>query len=163
MSDSDRQISNLIGLYTELIDQGAFEELADLLADAGVGEVGPGPGDGSEPATPVLRGRDRLLRLFESTTRRYPGGTPLTKHLTTNLIVEVDEAEGRASARSSWLVLQAVPGFPLQPILAGRYHDRFERHAGQWRFAERRYQVDLTGDVTHHLLGQAGPGNPVPD
>jgi len=99
VSDSDRQISNLIGLYTELIDQGAFEELADLLADAGVGEVGPGPGDGSEPATPVLRGRDRLLRLFESTTRRYPGGTPLTKHLTTNLIVDIDEALGRVLRR----------------------------------------------------------------
>jgi len=49
-------------------------------------------------------------------------------------------------------VLQAVPGLPLQPILAGRYHDRFERRSGVWWFSERRYLVDLVGDVSHHLL-----------
>jgi hypothetical protein len=56
-------------------------------------------------------------------------------------------------ARSSYVVLQAVDGFPLQPIIAGRYVDRFERDGTGWHFSERRFLVDLTGDLSHHLRG----------
>ena len=73
--------------------------------------------------------------------------------MTTNLVLEIDEDEDRAAARSYWTVFQAVEGLPLQPILAGRYHDRFVRHDGIWAFAERRYLVDLVGDVSHHMIG----------
>ena len=49
-------------------------------------------------------------------------------------------------------MLQAVPGLPLQPILAGRYHDRFEQDEGTWWFSERRYQIELIGDLSHHMI-----------
>ena len=49
-------------------------------------------------------------------------------------------------------MLQGLPDFPLQPIVAGRYEDRFERAAGGWQFAERRMFVELVGDVSRHLL-----------
>ena len=62
-----------------------------------------------------------------ATTRLYPDGTPGTKHVTTNLIIEIDDQATGAAARSYFTVLQAVPGLPLQPILAGRYRDRFQR------------------------------------
>jgi hypothetical protein len=143
MPDDTTQVANLIARYAELIDSGDFAGVAGLLAHAGVGA-----GDGSA----LLTGTKALAGLFTSTTRLYPDGTPGTKHVTTNLILEVDEEAGRATARSYWTVLQAVPGLPLQPILAGRYHDRFERVDGAWRFAERRYLVDLVGDVSHHML-----------
>jgi ketosteroid isomerase-like protein len=48
-------------------------------------------------------------------------------------------------------VLQALPGFPLQPVAVGRYHDTFERRDGQWRFTQRRVHVDLAGDVSRRL------------
>jgi hypothetical protein len=48
-------------------------------------------------------------------------------------------------------VLQALPDLILQPIAAGRYNDRFERHGGRWRFTQRRVHVDLVGDVSRHL------------
>ena len=83
---------------------------------------------------------------------RYADGTPGTKHVTTNLILEFDEDGVGATARSYFTVLQAVPGLPLQPIVAGRYRDRFERGDGVWRFSERRYLIDLVGDVSHHML-----------
>jgi hypothetical protein len=143
MTDSATALSNLIARYAESIDGGDFGAVADLLADAAVGA-----GDSSS----LLTGRDALQALFTSTTRLYPDGTPGTKHVTTNLILEIDEEAGRATARSYWTVLQAVPGLPLQPILAGRYHDRFERAEGVWRFSERRYLVDLVGDVSQHML-----------
>ena len=90
--------------------------------------------------------------MFASTTLLYPDGTPGTKHVTTNLILDIDEEAGTAAARTYWTVLQAVPGLPLQPILAGRYHDRFVRVDQVWRFAERRYLIDLVGDVSRHML-----------
>ncbi len=146
MSDSATQIANLVGRYAECVDAGDFEGVAELLADAAVGS---GDGDGTAPA---LTGRRQVLRLYESTTRRYEDGTPRTKHMTTNLIIEVDEEAGTATARSYWMVFQAVPGLPLQPILAGRYHDTFDRAPGSWRFTGRRFLVDLVGDLGHHLL-----------
>lgn len=143
MTDSAIAISNLIARYAELIDLGDFEGVADLLGKAAVGE---------KDSPSLLDGRDAILAMFTSTTRLHPDGTPGTKHVTTNLILDVDDEVGTASARSYWVVLQAVAGLPLQPILAGRYHDRFVRAAGSWRFAERRYLIDLVGDVSHHML-----------
>jgi hypothetical protein len=145
VSNDTTQVANLIARYAELIDSGDFDGVAELLGDAG---VGAGDSDGST----LLTGRKALAGLFTSTTRLYPDGTPGTKHMTTNLLLELDEEAGSGTARSYWMVLQAVPGLPLQPILAGRYHDRFERRAGVWRFTERRYLVDLVGDVSHHML-----------
>ena len=42
----------------------------------------------------------------------YENGTPRTKHLVTNIIVEVDEEAGAAAARSSVTALQALPDLP---------------------------------------------------
>ncbi len=137
-------IHNLLFRYAELIDSGDFEGLADLLGGAAIGSGDTGP---------TLTGPDAVLDMFTSTTRRYPDGTPGTKHVTTNVILEVDGQTGTAATRSYWTVLQAVPGLPLQPILAGRYHDRFASEGGSWRFTERRYFIDLVGDLSHHMLG----------
>ena len=82
-------------------------------------------------------------------------GLPRTKHLTTNLTVEVDEEAGTATARSYITVLQALPGFPLQPIFAGRYRDRFARVDGRWRWTRREVIGDLYGDVSHHVRNAA--------
>ena len=81
----------------------------------------------------------------------HEDGTPRTKHVTTNLVVEVDAAAGTATARSYFTVLQQTAAIPLQPIVAGRYHDRFVRDGGRWRFAERVVYMDLVGDLRDHL------------
>jgi hypothetical protein len=143
MTDSSTELSNLIARYAELIDLGDLGGVADLLADAAVGA-----GD----STSLLTGRDAILALYAATTRLHPDGTPGTKHVTTNLILDIDDDAGTASARSYWTVVQAVPGLPLQPILAGRYHDQFDRPDTSWRFVERRYLVELVGDVSHHMI-----------
>ena len=40
---------------------------------------------------------------------------------------------------------------PLQPIVTGRYRDRFARVDGAWRFARRHIIVDHVGEVRDHL------------
>jgi len=146
MTDASVEVANLMARYTESIDAGDFEAVADLFGRAAVG-VGED----------LLRGRDAIRDLYVATTRRYPDGTPGTKHVISNLHLEIDEEAGTAAARSYWTVLQAVPGLPLQPILAGRYHDRFARDGEGWYFVERQYLIDLVGDVSHHMLGGLGP------
>jgi hypothetical protein len=69
--------------------------------------------------------------------------------VTTNVVIDL--ADDAATARSYYLVLQQTDDLPLQPIIAGRYHDRFERVGGVWRFADRLILTDLIGDLGHHL------------
>jgi 3-phenylpropionate/cinnamic acid dioxygenase small subunit len=89
----------------------------------------------------------------------HEDGTPSTKHVISNVTVDVEDGGDTAAARSYFTVLQARPDLPLQPIIAGRYHDRFERVDGAWRFAERLIITDLIGDLSQHLRdpGTAGP------
>jgi hypothetical protein len=49
-------------------------------------------------------------------TGRADDGTPRTKHVTTNITINVDDAAGTATSRAYFTVLQALPGLALQPI-----------------------------------------------
>ena len=139
-ASSYRAIENLIISYAELVDAGDFAGLGTLLADASFAGGG----------APVA-GHDAIQRMFQELIIRYEDGTPQTKHVTTNIAIELDEDAGMATSRAYFTVLQAVPGLALQPIAAGRYHDRFDRHDGRWRFAKRRVHLDLIGDTSRHL------------
>jgi 3-phenylpropionate/cinnamic acid dioxygenase small subunit len=143
MSDDRTAVERLIFRYAELVDAGDFEGLADLLSDATLGPQGAQIG---------VQGRDSVLKLLSSTIRRYEDGTPRTRHLTTNVQVELG-TDGTATARSYFAVLQATGSLPLQPIVAGTYRDRFERREGTWRFVERRFGTELVGDLSAHFLG----------
>ena len=83
-------------------------------------------------------------------------GGRATKHITTNALIEVDEAASTATSRSYWVLLVSTsPNDPIRPILAGRYHDAFTCIDGRWRFTAREYIVDLTGAESSALLGGA--------
>lgn len=137
---SSRIIENLIATYAELVDDGDFAGVGALLADAVfTGSAGS------------VSGRDAIEKTLRDNLIVYEDGTPRTKHVTTNIAIEVDEEAGIAVARSYFMALQALPDMALQPIVSGRYHDRFERRDGHWRFVERRVQTDLLGDLSRHM------------
>ena len=71
-----------------------------------------------------------------------------------NAIVGVDG--DTAASRSTFLVAQATDTVPFQPIVAGRYYDRFARDADGWFFTERKADVEMVGDVSDHLLIAGG-------
>ena len=129
--------------YAERVDLGDFAGVAELFAHAKY--KGGGPDD------PGVDGAGPVQQILESMVRRYDDGTPRTKHVTTNLVIDADEDAGTATARSYYTVLQQLDGFPLQPIIAGRYHDAFERVDGEWRLTERVIFCDLIGDLSRHL------------
>ncbi len=144
MTSSEVAVTNLLYTYAEMIDAGRFEELGDGLFAHAEFIV-------AAPPAPRLDGPG-MSRLLVATTIRHGDGTPRTKHVLTNPIVEVDEEAGTATCRSYYTVLQQTDTLPLQPIVAGRYHDRFARIDGQWCFAERDYtMLDMIGDISQHL------------
>ena len=146
MTSAD-SIRNLLSTYCELVDSGDSEGLADLLADAELATL-----DGQVWGS----GRDGVLSVWWPQIRLYDG-SPRTQHVTANPVIEVDESAGTATCRSSYVVFQAAPRLPLQPIITGRYHDTFARgDDGAWRFTQRRYGISLTGDLSHHLGGPIG-------
>jgi 3-phenylpropionate/cinnamic acid dioxygenase small subunit len=149
--DSVVEITNLLYRYAELIDAGDLAGAADLFTYAKIKVNG----------ADELQDRDGVLSVWRNYIRIYPCGTPRTKHVITNPIVEVDEAAGTATCRSYYTVLQATAELPLQVVAAGRYHDGFERVGGAWRFKYRDYSLlDLKGDLSGHLkaslLGSLG-------
>ena len=142
--DSYREIENLIYTYAELIDAGNLEGMAQLFSHAEF--LGP---DGKVAAS----GAEEFLTVQRQAVRIYAEkGTPGTKHVTTNLIIEVDESTNTATARSYFTVFQSAQGISLQPIIAGRYKDSFERVDGNWRFRQRQSIPELFGDLSKHLL-----------
>ncbi len=145
MNDPRNDIAELIYTYGELVDTGDFDEIGRLFAHAEIT---------TEGFDEVRRGSAPVVAMYESTTRRFEdSGTTKTKHVMTNVIVQVDETAGTATSRSYFTVLQAVPGaLALQPIVAGRYRHRFERVDGVWRIAAMHIIVDLVGDISQHLL-----------
>lgn len=141
LSDGDH-IRNLLGAYCDLVDAGDHAAVGDLFGDDGVLAADDG--------TVIARGRDAIADFYARTTKLHDG-FPRTKHVVANTVLEPGD-DGAVTARSSFLVLQASDGLPLQPIITGRYVDRFERDGSdQWRWAERRFTADLVGHLGHHL------------
>ncbi len=141
MATSEEAIAALVHAYAERVDAGDLEGVARLFADATYRSA-RGVYQGAEAVLAVLR---RRVILHD--------GSPLTKHVITNLSIEVEEATDTAGARSYYTVLQATPALGLQPILAGFYEDRFVRTRGAWRFVERLVHVDLVGELSEHVRG----------
>jgi 3-phenylpropionate/cinnamic acid dioxygenase small subunit len=96
----------------------------------------------------VAAGEHAVRALYERGTKLYDG-SPRTRHLTANSVIEVDR--DNATARSSYVVFQATDAMALQPIITGRYRDTFVHDESRWRFARRQFFVDLVGDLSAHL------------
>lgn len=133
-------IEALIFTYAERLDAGDLAGVAALFHAATYRGAQGGEYRGAAAVEAVLTSR---VMLYD--------GIPRTRHVTTNLVITLDAAESAAGARSYFTVFQAAAGLPLQPIVAGRYHDRFVLAADGWRFEDRLIHVDLVGDLSRHL------------
>jgi 3-phenylpropionate/cinnamic acid dioxygenase small subunit len=141
LTDGD-EVRNLLGRYCERIDDGDFDGVGELFAHGRLA---------TEDGSVLAEGAEAIAAFYAKGTRRH-GPTPRTKHLVVDTVLE-PSADGDAMvARSSYVVFQALEGeLALQPIIAGRYVDSFQRRAERWTWIERRFAVDLVGDLSHHL------------
>lgn len=139
-------IANLLYRYAELIDDG------DLRGAAGHFQHARAKVMGFDSEISEV-GEQELYERWRQLMKLYPPlGRPLTKHVISNAIIEVNEDQTRAASRSYFTVWQQTTDFPLQMISAGRYLDKFERVDGVWRFSYRDYtQVEMRGDLSAHV------------
>ena len=105
-ADDRAAITDLIYRYAELIDAGDFEGVGELLSRAAFGG----------PRTPTVSGATDIAAVFTATTRRFANGTPKTRHLVLNVIVEI--AGDSATARSTFCVVQATDRIVPKPFLS---------------------------------------------
>ena len=138
---TSNEVVALLARYGELIDVGDWDAIGELFANGSL----------SDPnGKPFARGAREIASFFRTNTLLHDG-SPRTKHIISNTVID-ETGPDTVVAHSSYVVLQAAPGFPLQPIITGRYHDEFKRAAdGRLRFKDRRFFVDLEGDLTQHL------------
>ena len=145
-ADAALSIHNLLGRYCERIDAGDFAGVGELFAQ---GELAAGDLD----APAFVAGAEAIAAFYASGTKLHDG-SPRTKHLVADIVLQDPADDGSITSRSSYVVFQAVEGFALQPIIAGHYVDRFAIGPdGAWHFARRHFAVDLLGDLSHHWSG----------
>ena len=134
------EILHLINSYGFTIDTGDLDGFASLFEH----------GEWTVEGAPPNFGKEQVLAVV-STVRIYPDGTPRTKHATSNVDLEIDEAAGTAKCQSYVTLFQQTDELPLQAIFSGHYFDDFERVGGRWRFKKRLIRHALVGDLSKHL------------
>ena len=127
-------IAALMNAYCTAIDQGDLKTFGQLFRQAKwlVEGAMPGPESG-----------DNLIL--------YADGTPRTKHVITNIQIDVDETDEFATGHSYVTVYQQTASHPLRVIFAGEYFDEFTKDSGTWRFQQRDIRHPLFGDLSAHL------------
>ena len=136
-SDRD-EIENLLARYCETYDAGDFAAYAALFAHGRVA----GPTGAFETPEEIVAYHLKNCLLYD--------GSPMTRHVTTNIEIHVDAANATATSRSYVTIYQATPTFPLQVIFVGQYLDEFTKVDGTWWFATRVAVPHLVGDLSAH-------------
>lgn len=140
---AEQSILALMGEYCDSIDRGDLDGCAALFRGGRWGIAGD------------LAEGEAAVRALLANVTLYKG-VPLTRHLMSNVLIEVAADGNHASARSCLMVMQGVPpDFPLQAIFIGTYHDVFVREKEQWSFRERVIYPNLVGDLSRHRSDMA--------
>ena len=144
MSNDYAEIMNLLHGFAHHFDLGEFDAALSLFA-RGHFVVGDGEHMSADDMGEIWQ---NILILYD--------GVPRTRHIVTNPIIEFADNQKTATCRSYYTVIQATDSLALQPIITGRYHDRFVKDGEHWYFAERDYRyMDIIGDLSHHLTKAA--------
>ncbi len=133
----ERACERLVHAYSRALDLGDLSGAADFFAENG---------SMSRPMTPdqVIEGRERIRASLLTRPK-----TLLTRHLATNVMIEVDSRD--AARGISYLTMIAAtpqaadrpPFLSPGPIYFGEFKDRFVREGGAWKFLERRGSIQM--------------------
>jgi hypothetical protein len=133
----ERACERLVYAYSRALDLGDLSGAADFFAEQG---------SMSRPMAPdaVIQGRETIRAALLTRPR-----TLLTKHLATNVMIDVESRD--AASGISYLTMiattppaDAKPPFVSQgPLYFGEFKDRFVRENGVWKFLERRGSIQM--------------------
>lgn len=142
----ERACERIVYAYSRALDLGDMSGAADYFAEQG---------SFARPMTPdkIIQGREAIRAALLTRPK-----TLLTKHLATNVMIDVisrDEACGL-----SYLTMisttppgdAAAPYVSAGPVYFGEIQDRFVREGGDWKILERR------GSIQMKFFGATAPG-----
>ncbi len=145
-------LENMIFRCAEALDAGDLESLAELFTygciKTAINKTVTGPEE-------VLQIYASVIQFYDADEQLVPYArgqcTPRTRHFTSNLIFEFDNAVQTAEVRSVFSVTQTLDGQPAL-LCDGRYVDTFLHTRRGWHFDERQIIIDHQGDMSRHLL-----------
>jgi hypothetical protein len=132
----ERACERIVYAYSRALDLGDMNAAADLFAENGSMARPMAP-------TQVIQGRESIRAALLTRPK-----TLLTKHLATNVMIEVlshDQAHGL----SYLTMISTTPGDAVAPFISagpvyfGEFKDRFVRERGEWKFLERRGSIQM--------------------
>ena len=133
----ERACERLTNAYVRALDLGDMNAAADCFAENGSMARPMNPGQ-------VIQGREAVRTSLLTRPK-----TLLTKHLSTNVVIDVESRD--AACGLSYLTMVATtppegaaPPFNSSgPIYFGEMQDRFIREKGVWKFLERRGSIQI--------------------
>ena len=111
MSNSYADISNLLSEYTHRFDLGNLEGAAQLFRHARV-----------QTAPDTWIDYKQLLDIWREGVIMYDDGTPKTKHVCTNAVINIDEDNDAADSKSYYVVYQQTDR-PFNAVRSDRCSD----------------------------------------
>ncbi len=139
---SDREaILSLMNQYGFTVDSGDLDGFVELYKHAELYVEG----------TPPKRGVKEIYDNVVANVILYEDGTPKTRHIISNVDIEIDAAAETAKGQRYVTVIQQTETLPLQTIFSGHYHDEFVKDNGAWRFSRTIITGPLAGDTSQHL------------
>jgi hypothetical protein len=128
----ERACERLVLVYSRALDLGDLDAAADCFAENG---------SFARPMAPdqVITGREAIRASLHTRPK-----TLLTRHLSTNIVIDVHDRES-ASGLSYLTMISTTPPEDAKPpfvsagpLWFGEMRERFVLEAGQWKFLERR-------------------------
>jgi hypothetical protein len=133
----ERACERLVYVYSRALDLGDMSAAADCFAENG---------SMARPMMPdqVVQGRETIRASLLTRPK-----TLLTKHLATNVMIDVENRDS-ASGISYLTMISTTPpadGKPPYvsqgPLWFGEFKDRYVRENGVWKFLERRGSIQM--------------------
>jgi hypothetical protein len=134
----ERACERVVHAYSRALDLGNMSAAADFFAENG---------SFARPMAPdkVIQGREAIRAALLTRPK-----TLLTKHLATNVMIDVVSRE-EASGLSYLTMISttppaeaAAPYVSAGPVYFGEIKDRFVREGGEWKILERRGSIQMT-------------------
>ncbi|MEJ1965333.1 MAG: nuclear transport factor 2 family protein [Gammaproteobacteria bacterium] len=133
----ERACERLVHVYSRALDLGDMSAAADCFAENG---------SMARPMMPdvVIEGRETIRASLLTRPK-----TLLTKHLATNIVIDVESRDSASGLSYLTMIAttppaDAKPPFVSQgPIYFGEFKDRYVREKDVWKFLERRGSIQL--------------------
>ena len=144
-------VEDIMLRYAEGIDVGDIETVGDVFAE---GELVMPDGSSLVGAKQVFDHFSNLIIFYDVEGRVVPyrrlASTPRTRHVTSNIIYDFNDAVNHASVRSYITCYQTIDD-KNEIIFGGRYVDTFDLDEKGWHLVCREILGDNIGDTSHHL------------